>query len=94
MAKKTIKSLLSKVKGTRYTFYNLDNSAKSRFRNQYKRVKNIADKGYYIESAWVKRFNDTLKQKRKIGGKSYLEMEYLRKMKAMDILMTFAKRKK
>ena len=94
MAKKTIKSLLSKVKGTRYTFYNLDNSAKSRFRSAYNRLKIAGNKGYYIEGLWVKRFNDTLKQKRKIGGKSYLEMEYLRKMKAMDILMTFAKRKK
>ena len=86
MAKKTIKSLLSKVKGTRYTFYNLDNSAKSRFRSAYNRLKIAGNKGYYIYGFWVKRFNDALKQKRTIRGKSYLEMEYIRKMNAMAVL--------
>ena len=98
MAKKTIKSLLSKVKGTRYTFYNLDNSDKSRFRSAYNRLKKFGNKGetrtgktYYIQSYWLKQFNNALKQKRTFKGfdgkkKTMLEMEYIRKMKAMEIL--------
>lgn len=93
MAKKTLKSLLPKVKGTSTTYYNLDSRDKKQFQNNYKRVKKLADKGNYIEGYNLKRFNDALKQKRKIGGKSYLEMEYLRKIKAQDILLMNSKSK-
>lgn len=78
----TVKSMLSKVKGTSSTYYNLDTRTVQDYKNLYAYLKKNENKEVGLLA--LKQANDILKEKGKYG-------DYYRKFKAMQILSTAIK---
>lgn len=75
----TIKSMLSKVKATSLTYYNLDKRTVEDFKKLYAYLKKHENKD--VGKLAIKRVNEMLKEQGRYS-------DYVRKYKAMEILST------
>jgi len=77
-----VKELLPKVKANRYTYYNLDKSQISGFKNLYKYLKKHKQKNVsnYFQ------YCDALKGQVNFWLNNKNELDYIRKYKAMEII--------
>ncbi len=73
----TVKSMLSKVRGTSSTYYNLDKRSVEDFKKLYAYLKKHEDKD--VSSLAIKKADEILKDSGRLG-------DYLRKYKAMEVL--------
>ena len=78
----TVKSMLSKVKATASTYYNLDKRSVDDFKKLYSYLKKHENKE--VGSLGLKKANDVLKDSGRLG-------DYLRKYKAMEAISTSIK---